>query len=188
MTGRGSRRSRRGPGLVIPCIGQVGGATSGGDVLSTQAQQFTLVQRGLQCQLDNPQQPAIRCLAAGVEQAGIFASLQAPMDAAGFEAAPPAMSISERRSSGKNAKALSEQGFFVWWRGWDSNPRWAINPRRFSRPLHSTALPPLRSDYGAEEYRNFPTRQPSFGLEWPLVWCLRSVMLGETFSRASGLR
>ena len=30
-----------------------------------------------------------------------------------------------------------------WRRGWDSNPRRAINPCWFSRPVHSTALPPL---------------------------------------------
>ncbi len=33
---------------------------------------------------------------------------------------------------------------FLWRRGWDSNPRRAINPCWFSRPVHSTALPPLR--------------------------------------------
>ena len=29
-------------------------------------------------------------------------------------------------------------------RGWDSNPRWTQGPQRFSRPPHSTALPPLQ--------------------------------------------
>src|SRR4051794_37497599 len=29
-------------------------------------------------------------------------------------------------------------------RGGDSNPRWTDSPYRFSRPAHSTALPPLR--------------------------------------------
>ena len=33
-----------------------------------------------------------------------------------------------------------------WRRGWDSNPRRAVNPCWFSRPVHSTALPPLRAD------------------------------------------
>lgn len=33
-----------------------------------------------------------------------------------------------------------------WRRRRDSNSRWAINPRRFSRPLHSTTLPPLRRE------------------------------------------
>ena len=33
--------------------------------------------------------------------------------------------------------------FNTWRRGWDSNPRRAINPCWFSRPVHSTALPPL---------------------------------------------
>ena len=37
-----------------------------------------------------------------------------------------------------------EGGLFIWRRGWDSNPRRAINPCWFSRPVHSTALPPLR--------------------------------------------
>jgi hypothetical protein len=32
----------------------------------------------------------------------------------------------------------------IWRRGWDLNPRRAINPCWFSRPVHSTALPPLR--------------------------------------------
>ena len=31
-----------------------------------------------------------------------------------------------------------------WRRGWDSNPRRATNPCWFSRPVHSTALPPLQ--------------------------------------------
>ena len=34
--------------------------------------------------------------------------------------------------------------FCCWRRGWDSNPRRAMNPCWFSRPVHSTALPPLR--------------------------------------------
>ena len=33
---------------------------------------------------------------------------------------------------------------FKWRRGWDSNPRKATNLCRFSRPVHSTALPPLQ--------------------------------------------
>ena len=33
-----------------------------------------------------------------------------------------------------------------WRRGWDSNPRWTVNPRRFSRPVLSTTQPPLRRD------------------------------------------
>ena len=32
--------------------------------------------------------------------------------------------------------------------GWDSNPRGAVNPWRFSRPLPSTARPPIRSCRG----------------------------------------
>ena len=35
-------------------------------------------------------------------------------------------------------------GLHFWRRGWDSNPRRATNPCWFSRPVHSTALPPLR--------------------------------------------
>ena len=35
-------------------------------------------------------------------------------------------------------------------RGWDSNPRWAQGPQRFSRPPHSTTLPPL------QKYCQFP--------------------------------
>jgi hypothetical protein len=43
----------------------------------------------------------------------------------------------------KNKKP--HKGVLLFWRrGWDSNPRRAINPCRFSRPVHSTALPPLR--------------------------------------------
>ena len=33
----------------------------------------------------------------------------------------------------------------MWRRGWDSNPRRAINPCWFSRPVHSTTLPPLQN-------------------------------------------
>ena len=32
-----------------------------------------------------------------------------------------------------------------WRRGWDSNPRRATNPCWFSRPVHSTTLPPLQA-------------------------------------------
>ena len=35
--------------------------------------------------------------------------------------------------------------FNFWRRGWDSNPRRATNPCWFSRPVHSTALPPLQN-------------------------------------------
>ena len=44
----------------------------------------------------------------------------------------------------RQIKNPPEGGLFIWRRGWDSNPRWAINPRRFSRPVHSTALSPLQ--------------------------------------------
>ncbi len=39
--------------------------------------------------------------------------------------------------------------------GWDSNPRRAINPCRFSRPVPSTARPPIREsrDDRIREYR-----------------------------------
>ena len=49
-------------------------------------------------------------------------------------------------SIAQNKKALSTIGpfCFVWRRGWDLNPRRATNPCWFSRPVHSTALPPLR--------------------------------------------
>ena len=36
------------------------------------------------------------------------------------------------------------RGGLKWRRGWDSNPRRVIHPCWFSRPVHSTALPPLR--------------------------------------------
>ncbi len=39
-------------------------------------------------------------------------------------------------------------GDLQWRRGWDSNPRRATNPCWFSRPVHSTALPPLRGRDG----------------------------------------
>ena len=48
---------------------------------------------------------------------------------------------------GGNEKALINQGFIqgVWRRDRDSNPRRATNPCRFSRPVHLTTLPSLRS-------------------------------------------
>ena len=59
-------------------------------------------------------------------------------------------------------KNPADAGYFIWRRGWDSNPRRATNPCWFSRPVHSTALPPLlicaripflRGEYrGAQEY------------------------------------
>jgi hypothetical protein len=47
-------------------------------------------------------------------------------------------------------KKLSDRKLLIykenifWWRGWDLNPRRTINPRWFSRPVHSTALSPLQ--------------------------------------------
>ncbi len=43
------------------------------------------------------------------------------------------------------SKKPPEGGFsLLWRRGWDLNPRRATNPCWFSRPVHSTTLPPLR--------------------------------------------
>jgi hypothetical protein len=44
-----------------------------------------------------------------------------------------------------------------WRRGWDSNPRW-VAPRRFSRPMHSSTLPPLRTSILARIGRSGPLR------------------------------
>ena len=49
-----------------------------------------------------------------------------------------------------------------WRKGWDSNPRAASHRRRFSRPLHSTALPPFRGA-GAG------TRTPNLRITNPLL-------------------
>ena len=47
--------------------------------------------------------------------------------------------------SAKKTKRPHKGAFlFFWRRGWDSNPRRATNPCWFSRPVHSTTLPPLR--------------------------------------------
>ena len=45
------------------------------------------------------------------------------------------------KKSPANARLLQK-----WWRARDSNPGNAINVRRFSRPVHSTALPTLQVD------------------------------------------
>ena len=50
----------------------------------------------------------------------------------------------------------------LWRKGWDSNPRAASHRRRFSRPLHSTALPPFRGA-GAG------TRTPNLRITNPLL-------------------
>ena len=42
-------------------------------------------------------------------------------------------------------KKSPKGAFLDWRRGWDSNPRRATNPCWFSRPVHSTALPPLQT-------------------------------------------
>ena len=43
-----------------------------------------------------------------------------------------------------NKKGRQWRPFLLWRRGWDLNPRRAINPCWFSRPVHSAALPPLQ--------------------------------------------
>ena len=59
---------------------------------------------------------------------------------------------SRRASSPSSGNLLvATSSLFVgkgWRRGWDSNPRYAINVYRFSRPAPSTTRPPLRK--GAE--------------------------------------
>ena len=42
-------------------------------------------------------------------------------------------------------KKPTEVGLNLWWRGRDSNPGRATNPRWFSRPVLSTTQPPLRA-------------------------------------------
>ena len=43
-------------------------------------------------------------------------------------------------------RSVNWRGYYSRWRrGWDSNPRRATNPCWFSRPVHSTALPPLHN-------------------------------------------
>ena len=39
-------------------------------------------------------------------------------------------------------------GSICWRRGWDSNPRYAINVCLFSRQVPSSTRPPLRARYG----------------------------------------
>ena len=46
---------------------------------------------------------------------------------------------------------LAWRAFRRWRRGWDSNPR-ALAGQRFSRPSHSTTLPPLRALAASREY------------------------------------
>ena len=64
----------------------------------------------------------------------------------------------------KYKKPRFRGAFCIWRRGWDSNPRWAINPRRFSRPVHSTALSPLQKHVTIIETRriqkNFAAYHP----------------------------
>ena len=53
--------------------------------------------------------------------------------------------------SARNQKRGHKGPIFNFWRrGWDSNPRKATNLCWFSRPVHSTTLPPLQS----QEYVN----------------------------------
>jgi hypothetical protein len=72
-------RQRHGPRLAVLGVRQMGGTAIEVDVLPAQAQQFALAHRGLQRQLHHWQQPAIARLAAGGEQARLFAKLQAPV-------------------------------------------------------------------------------------------------------------
>ena len=63
----------------------------------------------------------------------------------------------------QNKKGTCIVPFLFWRRGWDSNPRRAINPCRFSRPVHSTALPPLQSFFFITVCTKFESRiQPLF--------------------------
>ena len=51
----------------------------------------------------------------------------------------------------RQKKRDPEGSLFPYWRrGWDLNPRRAINPCQFSRLVHSTALPPLQIRYRSQ--------------------------------------
>ena len=52
--------------------------------------------------------------------------------------------FSSQTLCGNDKEPLPEALCRYWRRGWDSNPRKATNLCWFSRPVHSTALPPLR--------------------------------------------
>jgi hypothetical protein len=51
--------------------------------------------------------------------------------------------------SARHKKARLRGPFYVWRRGRDSNPRYAINVNTISNRAHSTTLPPLRSGWDA---------------------------------------
>ncbi len=65
--------------------------------------------------------------------------------ACGFAAAPVDQCSHPQAHSARKAKGPRGDLLLFWRRGWDSNPRRAINPCWFSRPVHSTALPPLQT-------------------------------------------
>src|SRR5215467_5328031 len=54
--------------------------------------------------------------------------------------------------------------FYVWRRGWDSNPRYGKTVHRISNPAHSTTLPPLRgASKGANDTGLGGNTQPADG-------------------------
>ena len=65
--------------------------------------------------------------------------------ACGCAAAPVEQGSHPQPHSARNRKRGHKGPIFNFWRrGWDSNPRKATNLCWFSRPVHSTALPPLQ--------------------------------------------
>ena len=73
-----------------------------------------------------------------------------PLATGGRCAFPAPTSSASGRTSGLSSgypsppyKKTRFRGFLVWRRGRDSNPRSGVTRCRFSRPVHSTALPPL---------------------------------------------
>ena len=72
----------------------------------------------------------------------------------------------------------SDEALLVWRRGWDLNPRRAINPCQFSRLVHSTALPPLRDYCGYLPRRHSEALRSNFQvLNANIIDCGHSVSI-----------
>ncbi len=73
----------------------------------------------------------------------------------------------------------------LWRRGWDSNPRRAINPCWFSRPVHSTALPPLQTVHPIQYDQCIDSVRPCTSPSGCIRFALASKIVPDDFVKRS---
>ena len=80
------------------------------------------------------------------------------VDREGFEPSVPLpVRILSRDVVSANSPIYPFDYFIEWWTGWDSNPR-RYDPRWFSRPVHSTKLCHLSTNYDEIKTMEVPPR------------------------------